>query len=163
MVCDDEDPGKKVCLVVQQQLNQMGFQADAQLVPHEQMLGKYCGVPKNEPNVCPNTGWFKDFYDPQTLLDATFNPKAVLPENNSNYAQIKDPALQAEFKKAAAVVDVNERNKAYAQIDKKVVEGAPAAPYLWEKQPNVRSADVNGVINLFNAVWDLSFTSLKNP
>jgi peptide/nickel transport system substrate-binding protein len=161
MVCDDQDPGKKVCLVVQQELNQAGFQADAQFVPHEQMLGKYCGVPKNEPNVCPNTGWFKDFYDPQTMLDATFNPKNILPENNSNYAQLKNPQLQAAFDTAAKLVDVNARNKAYADIDKMIVEGAPGAPYVWDNQANVRSANVHGVINDFNSVWDLAFTSLK--
>ena len=60
-------------------------------------------------------------------------------------------------------MDVNARNKAYADIDKMVVEGAPGAPYVWDNQANVRSADVNGVINDFNATWDLAYTSLKNP
>jgi hypothetical protein len=34
-------------------------------------------------------------------------------------------------------------------------------PYVWDNQVNVRSSDVAGVINLFNANWDLSFTSLS--
>jgi peptide/nickel transport system substrate-binding protein len=161
MVCDDEDPGKKVCLIAEEQLRKMGFEPDTRLVPHDQMLGKYCGVPKNEPNVCPNTGWFKDFYDPQTLLDATFNPSQIPPENNSNYSQIKDPKLEEAFVKAEQLTDVNARNRAFADIDKMVVALAPAAPYVWDNQANVRSSDVNGVINQFNSVWDLSFTSLK--
>ena len=161
MVCDDEDPGKKVCLIAEEQLRKMGFEPDTRLVPHDQMLGKYCGVPKNEPNVCPNTGWFKDFYDPQTLLDATFNPAQVPPENNSNYSQIKDPKLEEAFTEAEKLTDVNARNRAFADIDKMVVALAPAAPYVWDNQANVRSKDVNGVINQFNSVWDLTFTSLK--
>jgi peptide/nickel transport system substrate-binding protein len=161
MVCDDEDPGKKVCLIAEEQMRKMGFEPDTRLVPHDQMLGKYCGVPKNEPNVCPNTGWFKDFYDPQTLLDATFNPAQVLPENNSNYSQIKDAKLEEAFTKAEQLTDVNARNKAFADIDKMVTALAPAAPYVWDNQANVRSKDVNGVINQFNSVWDLTFTSLK--
>jgi peptide/nickel transport system substrate-binding protein len=161
MVCDDEDPGKKVCLIAEEQLRKMGFEPDTRLVPHDQMLGKYCGVPKNEPNVCPNTGWFKDFYDPQTLLDATFNPSQIPPENNSNYSQIKDPKLEEAFTEAEKLTDVNARNRAFADIDKMVVALAPAAPYVWDNQANVRSDDVNGVINQFNSVWDLSFTSLK--
>ena len=28
-----------------------------------------------------------------------------------------------------------------------IVAQAPAAPYVWDKQANVRSKDVNGVIN----------------
>jgi peptide/nickel transport system substrate-binding protein len=161
MVCDDEDPGKKVCLVAEEQLRKLGFEPDTRLVPHDQMLGKYCGVPKNEPNICPNTGWFKDFYDPQTLLDATFNPSQIPPENNSNYSQIKDPKLEEAFTKAEQLTDVNARNRAFADIDKMVVALAPAAPYVWDNQANVRSSDVNGVINQFNSVWDLSFSSLK--
>ena len=46
-------------------------------------------------------------------------------------------------------------------IDKMVTALAPAAPYVWDNQANVRSSDVNGVINQFNSVWDLTFTSLK--
>ena len=161
MVCDDEDPGKKVCLIAEEQMRKMGFEPDTRLVPHDQMLGKYCGVPKNEPNVCPNTGWFKDFYDPQTLLDATFNPSQIPPENNSNYSQIKDPKLEEAFTEAEKLTDVNARNRAFADIDKMVVALAPAAPYVWDNQANVRSSDVNGVINQFNSVWDLTFTSLK--
>jgi len=161
MVCDDEDPGKKVCLVAEEQLRKMGFEPDTNLVPHDQMLGKFCGIPKNEPNICPNTGWFKDFYDPQTLLDATFNPAQVLDQNNSNYSQIKDPKLEEAFTKAEQLTDVNARNKAFADIDKMVTALAPAAPYVWDNQANVRSKDVNGVINQFNSVWDLTFTSLK--
>ena len=161
LVCDDDDPGKKVCLVAEEQLRKLGFEPDTRLVPHDQMLGKYCGVPKNEPNVCPNTGWFKDFYDPQTLLDATFNPSQIPPENNSNYSQIKDPKLEEAFTKAEQLTDVNARNRAFADIDKMVVALAPAAPYVWDNQANVRSGDVNGVINQFNSVWDLSFTSIK--
>jgi peptide/nickel transport system substrate-binding protein len=44
-----------------------------------------------------------------------------------------------------------------------IVAQAPAIPYVWDKQANVRSKDVNGVITEFNSVWDLSFTSLANP
>ena len=31
---------------------------------------------------------------------------------------------------------------------------------MWDNQANIESGDVAGVINLFNANWDLSFTSL---
>jgi peptide/nickel transport system substrate-binding protein len=161
MVCDDQDPAKKVCLVTHEQLRKLGFEPDTRFVPHDQMLGKYCGVPKNEPNVCPNTGWFKDFYDPQTLLDATFNPGAILPENNSNYSQIKDPQLAEALTKAEQLTDVNARTKAFAEIDRMVTALAPAAPFVWDNQANVRSKDVNGVINQFNSTWDLAFTSLR--
>jgi peptide/nickel transport system substrate-binding protein len=163
LVCDDEDPGKKVCLVTQQQLQSMGFEPKTTFVPHEDVLGKYCGVPKNEPNVCPNVGWGKDFYDAQTMLDSTFNPARVLPENNSNYPQLTDPKLEKAFADASLLTDPAERAKAYAEINKMIVAQAPAAPYVWDKQASVESSDVQGVISAFNSVHDLSFTSLANP
>ncbi len=51
--------------------------------------------------------------------------------------------------------------QAWGEIDTMVMEQAPAIPYLWDTQPNVRSANVNGVINLFNGTWDMSFTSVE--
>jgi len=161
LVCDEEEPGRKVCIVAQEQLRNFGFQPEARFVPHEQMLSKYCGVPKNTPHVCPNVGWGPDFFDPQTLLDATFNPAAIKPENNSNYSMIEDPKLEETFNGASELTEVDARNRAFADIDKMVTASAPAAPYVWDNQANVRSADVNGVINQFNSVWDLTFTSLK--
>jgi len=161
LVCDDDDPGKKVCLVADQQLTQLGFETDTQFVQHDDVLGKYCGVPKNQPNVCPNVGWIKDFYDPQTLLDATFNPVNVLPENNSNYPQLTDKKLQAAFEEAEVLTEPAQRARAYAEINKMITAQAPAVPYVWDKQAAVRSEDVNGVVNDSNALFDLSFTSIK--
>ena len=161
LVCDDDDPGKKVCLVADQQLTALGFDTDTQFVQHDDVLGKYCGVPKNQPNVCPNVGWGKDFYDPQTLLDSTFNPASVLPENNSNYPQLDDPKLEEAFDEAELLTDPAARARAYAELNKMVTALAPAVPYVWDKQANVRSKDVSGVISEFNSVWDLSFTSIK--
>ena len=107
-------------------------------------------------------GWGKDFYDPQTLLDSTFNPASILPENNWNFPQLDDPKLEQAFEDAETITAPAERARAYAEINKMIVAQAPAAPYVWDKQAGLRSKDVNGVISEFNSVWDLSFTSLRD-
>ena len=38
---------------------------------------------------------------------------------------------------------------------------APFVPWVWDNDILVRSEDVNGVVNLFNGLFDLSFTSIK--
>ena len=38
---------------------------------------------------------------------------------------------------------------------------AVAVPWFWDKQPNIESKGVQGVIAQWNADWDLSYTSLK--
>jgi peptide/nickel transport system substrate-binding protein len=160
LTCDNADPGKSVCAVAADEFRGMGFTPQIQSVPHEKMI-LICGIPSKQPEVCPNVGWFKDFYDPQTILDATFNPKNVLPENNSNYPQLKNAALQSAFNKAEVVKDPAGRAKAYGAIDKMIMGLAPGVPYVWDTQPNAESKNVAGVINLYNSVWDLSSTGLK--
>ena len=163
MVCDNSTPGRDVCLVVEQQLRELGFEPDTRFVPFDDIQPKYCGVPKKQPDVCPNVGWGKDFYDPQTLLDATFNPASITPANNWNFPQLDDPELEQAFEDAKTLSEPAERARAYAEINKMIVAQAPAVPYVWDKQAGVRSKDVNGVISEFNSVWDLSFTSIDNP
>ena len=92
------------------------------------MLGKFCAVPKNQPNVCPNVGWIKDFYDAQTLLDATFNPVNVLPENNSNFPKLEDKKLEQAFEEAEVLTEPAQRARAYAQINKMITAQGPGGP-----------------------------------
>ena len=66
-------PGATPSQVVKDQLTQLGFNVNLQPVNHDVMYTKFCGVPKNTPNVCPNVAWGKDFNDAQSLLDPTFN------------------------------------------------------------------------------------------
>lgn len=160
MVCDNQQPGRGVCLAVEDQLRDLGFDPDTNFVPFDDIQPVHCGVPKRQPDVCPNVGWGKDFYDPQTLLDSTFNPASILPENNWNFPQLDDPKLERAFEEAETLTAPAERARAYAEINKMIVAQAPAAPYVWDKQAGLRSKDVNGVISEFNSVWDLSFTSV---
>ena len=68
MVGDDSPPGSDTAEVVKGQLEQLGFNVNLQKVDHDIMYTKFCDVPKNEPNVCPNVGWLKDFNDGQAML-----------------------------------------------------------------------------------------------
>jgi hypothetical protein len=36
-------------------------------------------------------------------------------------------------------------------------------PWVWDNDVLVRSANVDGVANLFNGEWDLAYTSVTNP
>ena len=42
-----------------------------------------------------------------------------------------------------------------------VTEQAPVVPWIWDKQPLIQSANVNGVASESNAQWELAWTSLK--
>jgi len=161
MIGDDSPPGSDTATVFKDQLEQLGFNVDFQKVAHDVMYTKFCNVPKNQPNVCPNVGWIKDFQDPQGVLQATFSGDAIVPSNNSNWPLLDDPKINSAMNKAVLIDDPDARAEAWGKIDDEIMAQAPAVPWVWDNQANIQSSDVAGVINQFNANWDLSYTSLK--
>jgi peptide/nickel transport system substrate-binding protein len=161
MVGDDAPPGADTAAVAEDQLEQLGFDVTYQKVAHDIMYTKFCSVPDNAPEVCPNVGWLKDFNDGQSMLDPTFSGDNVIPENNSNWPQLDVPEVTDAINEAKLIDDPAERAQAWGDADSLITAQAPAIPYIWDNQANIASADVAGVISVFNANWDLTFTSLK--
>jgi peptide/nickel transport system substrate-binding protein len=163
MVGDNSPPGSNTSQVVKDQLSQLGFKVNLQPVNHDVMYTKFCNVPKNMPNVCPNVGWIKDFNDPQSILDVPFNGQNIVPSNNSNWPLLNVKSINDAMDKAKLINDPAQRAAAWGKIDQEVTAQAPAIPWVWDNQANIESGDVAGVINKFNANWDVSYTSLDNP
>jgi peptide/nickel transport system substrate-binding protein len=161
MVGDNVEPGSKTAEVAKEQFERLGFKIRMRQVTHESMYTKFCNVPKANVAICPNVGWLKDFADPQTYLDPTFNGENILPQNNSNWSQLNDKSINEEMDNAKLLTDPAERAKAWAEIDKKITALAPAVNWIWDKTENIESSNVNGVIDQDNALWALAYTSLK--
>ena len=127
------------------------------------MYTKFCSVVANEPNVCPNVGWVKDFNDGQGMIDVPFNGASITgsPANNSNQALLNDPKVNAALDAAKYIVDPTQRAAAYGKIDDMIMAEAPAIPWDWDYQANVNSANVLPVVNEFNGTADLAYTSIK--
>jgi peptide/nickel transport system substrate-binding protein len=119
-------------------------------VTHATMFTRFCNVPKQEPNICPNVGWIADFHEPQALLDATFNGKNIVPVNNSNWPQLNDPRINALMARAETIVDPQQRFAAWARIDQLVTKTAVAIPWLWETFPTLFSDRVTKAPELWN-------------
>jgi peptide/nickel transport system substrate-binding protein len=160
-IATNADPGKKTAEVFQGQMEQLGFKLNFRIVPQDTLYTKFCGVPKQDVAICPNVGWFKDFSDPQSMLDATFNGKNILQQGNVNWPQLNDPAINAAMKTASTVPVGPARNKAWAKINHMIAEQAPAIPWIWDKTASVGSANVNQAINGYYTTHDLSFSSIK--
>jgi peptide/nickel transport system substrate-binding protein len=160
-IATNADPGKKTAEVFQGQMQQLGFRLNFRIVPQDTLYTKFCGVPKQNVAICPNVGWFKDFSDPQAMLDATFNGNNILEQGNVNWPQLDVPAINDAMKQASTTPVGPERNKAWAKINHMIAEQAPALPYIWDKSASVGSKDVVQVINTYNTTHDLSYTSLK--
>jgi peptide/nickel transport system substrate-binding protein len=153
-----------VVQLVNTDMTQLGFKTHVSLVDQSVMYAKYCGVPKQEIDVCPTAGWLRDFADPLTVLYVPFYGPSITSTNNSNWSQVNDPRINAAMRKAALVSNPTARAQAFANVDKMLVDQAVAIPEDFDNQANVESKDVAGVSSLWNeGTWDLDFTSLKNP
>jgi peptide/nickel transport system substrate-binding protein len=161
MIVDNSANQKAAAEVALNGLQKLGFDVNFRPVTRDTMYSKYCGVPSSKTPICASVGWLKDFADPQTMLDPTFNGKNIVPANNVNWPQLDDPKLNKAMDAAELIVPPAERAKAWADIDRKVTATASAIPWQWDKTVLVKSTNVKAVINQANAAWDLSFTSLK--
>jgi peptide/nickel transport system substrate-binding protein len=160
MVGENAGVDERAADVAAEQFEKLGFSVRLRKVSGDAMYTKFCNVPGAKVAICPNVGWLKDFGDPQTFLDPTFNGENILPENNSNWSQLDDPALNEEMNAAKLLTDPAERAQAWAEIDRKVTELAPAVMWIWDDTSNLRSENVNAVIDEDNALTALAHTSL---
>ncbi len=148
--------------IVDQALKDLGFKTNLKVVDGSVLYSRFCALPKAKVNVCPNLGWIRDFADPQTVLDVAFNGNDIFPENNPNWPQLNDPAINAAMAKAELAVGTDNRAQAWGKIDRMITATAAAIPWLWDKQPNLFSADVRCAPQVWNqGHCDLSYSSLK--
>src|ERR671923_48660 len=151
MVGDNEGVGAKTAEVAAEQFERLGIHVRLRQVTHDAMYTKYCNVPSAKIAICPNVGWLKDFGDPQTYLDPTFNGENIIPQNNSNWSELDVPEINKAMNDAKVLTEPSERGQAWADIDKMVTEQAPAVNWIWDKNPNIESSNVQGVIDVDNA------------
>jgi peptide/nickel transport system substrate-binding protein len=161
LVTANVDPGKAQAEVAQQQFQKMGFKVKLQTVPQDAVYTEYCQQPKKKLFSCGSAGWFKDFNDPQSMLEPTFKGSAInLSGGNNNLPQLDDPKIDEAMTKASTLKG-DARYKAWADIDKMITAQAPAVPFLWDKTTVLASKDVQGLGNAYYDGWDYAWTSLK--
>jgi hypothetical protein len=95
------------------------------------------------------------------MLDPTFNGANIRATGNANWAELDDPDLNRAIERAKLVNEPRERARAWADVNRRVVDLAPAAPYMWAHVAAISSADVRGVQNDYTGLWDLNFTSVR--
>jgi peptide/nickel transport system substrate-binding protein len=161
MVGTSEGVAQQTAEVTKQNLEELGFKVRMRLVTQDSMYTKFCTLPSANVAVCPNMAWGKDFADAQGILDPLFNGANIVPQNNTNTAELDVPEINRAMEEASLLTDAEDRAEAWGEIDRMVTEQAPVIPWIWDKTPLLHSADVNGVASEFNAAWDLTWTSLR--
>lgn len=130
-------------------------------MPQDTLYTKFCNVPGSDCVLCPNVGWFRDITDPQSVLEPTFKGAAIKQQGSVNYSLLDDPEIDRMMTEAAVLPAGPDRNEAWADVNRKVVEKAVAVPYSWDDSFQLSSKDVQGVMNGYTTSWDLAFSSLR--
>jgi peptide/nickel transport system substrate-binding protein len=155
------DPGKAQAEVAKAQLEKLGFKIAFRAVPEDAMYTEWCQVPARQIAVCGDAGWFKDFTDPQAMLELTFKGASIVKSGgNNNLAQLDDPKVDAAMDSASRLQG-RPRLQAWGDIDKMITADAAAVPIEWEKTTLIWSNDVRGVGNHYDDTVDFAFTSLE--
>jgi peptide/nickel transport system substrate-binding protein len=161
-VADNTPPGSNTAQVVAADLAKIGIKVKTISVTHATMYTRFCNVPKNEPNICPNVGWLPDFHEPQAVLDVTFNGKNITSSNNSNWPLLNVPAINRAMDRAELIVNPQARYAAWGRIDEMVTNTAAAIPWIWEQYPTLFSSRVTPSPELWNGGGpDVTFMAVK--
>jgi peptide/nickel transport system substrate-binding protein len=158
LVGPDVDPGRAQIEVAKRQLQKLGFKVRLRLVAQDKVFTDWCQIPAKKVAMC-GAGWFKDFADPQAMLEPVFRGSTISSEGNINYSMLDDPAVDAAMAKAA-VTTGDERLQAWANIDKQLIGDAAGIPFIWDKATLLRSPNVTGAPNPYVGPWDLSFLAI---
>ena len=161
MVGANVDPGKAQAEVAKAQMEKLGFKIRLRTVPQDAVYNEWCQQPAKKVAVCGGAAWFKDFNDPQSMLEPVFKGSTIsLSGGNINYSQLKDPKIDKAMDEAALLAG-DERYQAWGEIDKMITESAAAVPIVWDNTNLIHSKNVNGVVNQYYSGFDFSFISIK--
>jgi len=163
IVTANADPGRAQAQVAQAQLEKLGFRVRLRQVPQDAVYTEWCQRPDRKVHICGSAGWFKDFNDPQSMLEPIFKGSSINESGgNNNLAQLDVPEIDRAMTKAVALQG-EERAQAWAEINRLVVAQAPAVPFVWDVENRIKSSNVVGVQNqgLGIGSFDLTYTSLR--
>jgi peptide/nickel transport system substrate-binding protein len=161
MVSANVDPGKAQAEVAKAQLEKLGFKIRLRTVPQDAVYSEWCQQPKKKIAVCGTAAWFKDFNDPQSILEPTFKGSAFSPDGgNNNLAELKDAKIDKAMDDAA-LLEGKERYQAWGEIDKMITAQAPAVPFIWDNTNLIHAKNVNAIGNDYYSAFDLTYSSIK--
>jgi peptide/nickel transport system substrate-binding protein len=145
--------------IVDRALRTLGFRTRVTELDQGTMYQR-CSTPAQEVDACPSVGWVRDLADPETVLYPTFDGRQIT--GGGNWGQVNDPVINAAMQRAALTVDPTARPRAWAAVDRLLVDRAVAVPETFANAATIESADVAGVNAVWDAgIWDLDFTSLR--
>jgi peptide/nickel transport system substrate-binding protein len=149
---DDENPNNEATAYYQDVLKKLGFNAKLKEVNAED----YFTLTSNLSTPDLDTGWldwYEDYPNPNDFFQPLLSGESILPEENSNFAQIDEPKLNAKIAQLSKEPLGPKQEAEYAALDREYMELAPWAPY----GTRTVSTFVSSAIDLEKVVFNPTF------
>jgi peptide/nickel transport system substrate-binding protein len=159
-----DGPGRRIGLTavaglpaaetIQHDLETVGFDVKARVVPNDQIY-QACGTAKAQVNACLLSVSIGG--DPSSFFEGFFSGASIA-ALTPNFSLFDDPATNAAIRRAAEQFEPGARARAYADVDRRLLDRLPAVPLIWTSRPAIHSPDVRGgaLVDL-----DYSYAALK--
>ncbi|GGS56033.1 peptide ABC transporter substrate-binding protein [Planobispora rosea] len=138
----------QVAEALQASLDRVGIKATIKKYPSGDWSAQYAGKPdfvhQNKLGIMI-AGWGADWPSGFGFLSQIVDGRFIKPSGNYNMMELNDPAVNDLLDKGIQTTDPAERNKIWAEVDKKVMESAAFLPFVYEKTLIFRPSSLTNV------------------
>ncbi len=155
---NDEDPSRPVAEYLSEVLNDIGFDAEPNIV-EASVYFTTIGNQKTKAQI-GFANWFQDFPHPRNFMFLV-DGESIQNTNNQNFGNVDDPEVNKLLDEANANANIDEAAPQYAEADRLLVEKAHVAPYGHRKLANFVSERVDFEnCTITHPVYELDLTQL---
>jgi peptide/nickel transport system substrate-binding protein len=149
---DTESPNNEAGEYLNEVLKELGFNTTLKIINAD----NYFTVIGNLSTPDLDAGWsdwYQDYPHPNDFFQPLLAGESIQPTNNNNFAQFDDPAVNKQIEELGAEQLGPDQEKAYAELDKEIMEEAPWAPY----GARTLSTFVSDAIDLESVIFNPTF------
>jgi peptide/nickel transport system substrate-binding protein len=149
---DTESPNNEAGEYYEGVLKELGFNTKLKILNAD----NYFTVIGNRSTPDLDTGWsdwYQDYPHPNDFFQPLLTGESILQTNNGNFANFDEPAVNKEVAKLGEERLGPEQETSYEELDEKVMEQAPWAPY----GTRTLSTFVSSAINLESVIFNPTF------
>jgi peptide/nickel transport system substrate-binding protein len=161
----DRPKEKATAEATQQALQRVGINLTLKGYPSGDYYKLYAGKPdyakSNNLGLMTN-GWGADWPDGFGFISQIVDSRTIRPSGGNYNLSVKDPAVDQMLDKAITIADANQRNQAWVDIDKKVMDDAYILPTVWAKGLYYRPQTITNVFyNPAYGMYDYTALGVK--
>ena len=148
MACRNTGKESAQAEAVQASLAKIGVKVTIDQHEPSQYLSAQLGIPANmraKGYGLALAAFGPDWPAPYALLRPTVDGRTILPQGNSNYASLDDPAVNAAIDAGAAATDDGAAQQAWTKADQAVVRSAAYVPLVYDKALNIFSERLTNI------------------